>query len=301
MADVRSMLRAERASRRITHPNASYTSDGKLLCNLCSVPVKTDAAWQGHLHSTQHALRLTRQQEATAARGVEAGGKKRKASSSDSPAPGDRKRAKPVGSSPDHEDTEAAVELPSLVPDGEAAKPGDLETSLAHGASSLVKSASLIAFTTNAEDAELAAFQRDLEDMEAAMVPDSALTAATISAAPVTADELAAQAREEQSAQRGRRDEELEAEREDATKSLEDEFEEMEGLEERVRRLRERREELRKGRLVNGRSEVAVQSAGEPSNNERDGNGLHGDGNTHASDDDEEDADELDDWGFGRA
>ncbi|KAF2193966.1 hypothetical protein K469DRAFT_709445 [Zopfia rhizophila CBS 207.26] len=68
---------------------------------------------------------------------------------------------------------------------------------------------------------------------------------AIIESAPMTAAEVAAQAREEQSAQRGRRDAEIEAEKEDAARQLEEEFEEMEGLEERVRKLREKREALR--------------------------------------------------------
>ncbi|EMC99759.1 hypothetical protein BAUCODRAFT_30165 [Baudoinia panamericana UAMH 10762] len=66
MADVRSMLRAERVSRRITHPNASYTGDGKLLCNLCETLVKSEASWQSHLHSTGHALRASRQRDVAA-------------------------------------------------------------------------------------------------------------------------------------------------------------------------------------------------------------------------------------------
>jgi beta-phosphoglucomutase-like phosphatase (HAD superfamily) len=77
-------------------------------------------------------------------------------------------------------------------------------------------------------------------------------------AAPMTAAEIAAQAREEQSAQRGKREEELEAEKDDAARLLEDEFEEMEGLEERVRKLREKREALRTAHAQTYTAEVAV-------------------------------------------
>ena len=113
---------------------------------------------------------------------------------------------------------------------------------------------------------------------------------ATISAAPMTAEELAAQAREEQSAQRGRRDVEIEAEKEDAARLLEDEFEEMEGLEERVRRLREKREALRKG--SNAASERAEVGAGITAN---------GDVNGHAvvEADEEDEEDDFDEWAFG--
>jgi len=69
----------------------------------------------------------------------------------------------------------------------------------------------------------------------------------TISAPAMTAEELAAQDREEKSAQRGRRDVEQEDEREEAATRLQDEFEEMQGYEDRVKRLRERREMLKNG------------------------------------------------------
>ena len=68
---------------------------------------------------------------------------------------------------------------------------------------------------------------------------------AVIEGAPMTAAEIAAQAREEQSAQRGEREQELEAQKEDAERQLADEFDEMEDLEARLRKLREKREALR--------------------------------------------------------
>ncbi|KAF2494510.1 hypothetical protein BU16DRAFT_527583 [Lophium mytilinum] len=99
-------------------------------------------------------------------------------------------------------------------------------------------------------DEELwAAFERDVATPppERHNVPALA-AAATIQAAPMSAAELAAQAREDMSAQRGRRDAEIEAEKEDAARQLEDEFDEMESWEERARKLREKREALRKAR-----------------------------------------------------
>lgn len=101
--------------------------------------------------------------------------------------------------------------------------------------------------SNEADAAELDAFIKEMEETPA---PETALrpflSGAAIEAAPMTAAEIAAQAREEQSAHRSRRDEELEAEKEDAARQLEDEFDEMEGLEERIRKLREKREALRK-------------------------------------------------------
>lgn len=95
--------------------------------------------------------------------------------------------------------------------------------------------------------AELDAFLNEMNAAKPASPPPTkiAYSGAVIEAAPMTAAEIAAQAREDQSAQRAKRDEEMEGEKEDAARALEDEFEEMEGLEERVKRLREQREALR--------------------------------------------------------
>lgn len=98
-----------------------------------------------------------------------------------------------------------------------------------------------------AANAELDAFMAEM-DQAAAEAPQRdpmPYSSAIIESAPMTTAQLAAQAREEQSAQRARRDEEMENEKEDAARALEDEFEEMDGLEERVKKLREQREALR--------------------------------------------------------
>jgi len=104
----------------------------------------------------------------------------------------------------------------------------------------------------NVDEDEWAAFERDI-----AVVPDEKPLArpivssgAVISARPVTAEELRAQAQKEDTARRQQRQLEVEAEKEDATRALEDEFEEMEALEQRVKRLREQREALRSGKGV---------------------------------------------------
>ena len=96
----------------------------------------------------------------------------------------------------------------------------------------------------NAE-AELDDFLNEMNKTPAPQPQPTYASGAVIEAAPMTAAELAAQAREEQSAQRARRDEDMEAEKEEAARALEDEFEEMEGLDERVKKLREQREVLR--------------------------------------------------------
>ncbi|KAK4107859.1 hypothetical protein N656DRAFT_784825 [Canariomyces notabilis] len=58
MADVRALLRQQRAARRIEHPHAAYSDSGKLLCTLCHEHVKTEALWDGHLKSACHRQRL---------------------------------------------------------------------------------------------------------------------------------------------------------------------------------------------------------------------------------------------------
>lgn len=135
------------------------------------------------------------------------------------------------------------------------------------------------------DESELLALEADLAALEQAVLapPVSALNAeATISAPAMTAEELAAQAREEQSSQKGKRDREIEDEREEAEGRLEEEFAEMEGFEERVRRLRERREALR------------VVSP------EVEGGGTVGEVADGADREEESEEDEDDDeWGFG--
>ncbi|KAI7090247.1 hypothetical protein KC356_g1702 [Hortaea werneckii] len=301
MADVRSMLRAERASRRITHPNASYTSDGRLLCNLCEMMIKSEAAWQGHLHSSGHTLRLDRAREAAAARNVEATGKKRKAESLDSPSPDDKKRARSAGEEAPNADRRSTEE--SNNGNGDFAAPTTAPVNVSPPAEVPANGGAPPAPDEAVDEAELAAFERELAAME--QPSDAAATiqaGATISAAPLTAEELAAQAREEQSAQRGRRDAELEDEREDAALALQEEFEEMDSLEQRLRKLREKREALRKGSMESGkRAEVdGAFNGGPKGGGGRLGTVAEGGGDSKDDEtDDDDDEEDLDDWNFG--
>ncbi|KAM3415464.1 hypothetical protein BST61_g8985 [Cercospora zeina] len=95
--------------------------------------------------------------------------------------------------------------------------------------------------------ADLAALDRELAMMDAQHVEIVNQATPTISAPPMTADEIA---KSEQGAQRASRDAELEGEREDAAKALEDEFEAMDGLEARAKKLRARREALRRSESI---------------------------------------------------
>ncbi len=58
MADARSLLRQQRAARRIVHVHAAYSDTGKLLCSLCHETVKAESLWEGHLRSSGHRERL---------------------------------------------------------------------------------------------------------------------------------------------------------------------------------------------------------------------------------------------------
>jgi hypothetical protein len=132
-----------------------------------------------------------------------------------------------------------------------------------------------------AAQAELDAFLSEMADEPVVQQGLPTYSAgAVIEAAPMTTAEIAAQAREDMSTQRAKKDEEMEAEKEDAARQLEDEFEEMEGLEERFKKLREQREALRSAR-AQAKVEEIVLSEPQPEHVESD------------SDDEE-----WDDWRF---
>ncbi|KAJ6188604.1 hypothetical protein N7519_003512 [Penicillium mononematosum] len=94
-----------------------------------------------------------------------------------------------------------------------------------------------------------AAFEREVAaQSEEPHAPAAVMAEATISAAPMTAAEIAAQEERAKASTARTREAEMEGEREDAARLLEEEFDEMDQLEERVRRLKQKREELRKAR-----------------------------------------------------
>lgn len=99
------------------------------------------------------------------------------------------------------------------------------------------------------DEDEWAAFEREVAAPTRTPHAPAAISAqATISAAPVTAEELAAQQERDRTSAAKSREAELEGEREDAARFMEEEFDEMDQLEERVRRLKQMREELRQKR-----------------------------------------------------
>jgi hypothetical protein len=102
----------------------------------------------------------------------------------------------------------------------------------------------------------------------------------------VSAAELAAQTNAER---QQRRDAEVEDEKAEEETRLVEEFEVMEGLEERVKRLKEKREALRMG------AEPIGDGTGEE---DAEGKQKPPDQDDEDDDDDEDDSDEVDEWGF---
>lgn len=310
MTDVRSLLRNERASRRIVHPQATYSTTGTLVCLVCHIQLKAESQWEKHLLSAQHAMRLQRIRDGTLGRppgappsvgeSLNGGGKKRKADDGEERAKKRRVqfeesiRKEPIeggsdataDSDQDGQDREGSTATTALItpplPELSTVPP----TPSIH-ATDNTRSDNLS--TTNNHQAidedEWAAFER-----EVATPPPitSVLTSeATISAAPLSAAEIAAQDREQASLQKKERMEAvIEGEKEDAARRLEDEFEEMAGLEEKLRRLREQREALRK--QIKRVDEDARMMSEEGNDADVD----HGDDSASEDDDDE-----WDGWG----
>ena len=312
MADVRSLLRNERAQRRINHPQALYSATGTLECSVCHIPLKSDVEiWDKHLKTTQHAMRQERLRLSTSqrpkstnlpdrageasTREVSTGSKKRKADDGDDDS---RKRTRPVVDVPGgflDETNEPNKPIPQPVTGGQN-ETVKAEDDRANGAAASLASPEPLMDspaqppTAPIDEDEWAAFERDVATPPPDPIAPSALTAAaTISAAPMTAAELAAQSREQASMQgREKREAEVEGEKEDAARALEEEFDEMDGLEERVKRLREKREELRLRRAKEVEEMLEVER-------KKDMEGKRTDG--VQEDQESEDDDDENEWG----
>ncbi|KAL4749767.1 hypothetical protein BDW72DRAFT_177342 [Aspergillus terricola var. indicus] len=148
------------------------------------------------------------------------------------------------------------------------------------------------------DEDEWAAFEREVAaPTRVPQRPAAVAAAATISAAPITTEELTALQEREKESFRRNREAEAEGEREDAARFLEEEFDEMEQLEERVRRLKQMREQLRLKRATESAevdeaatAEVvpteSVSNAADPTTAD----------NKNEDEDEEDDDDADDDW-----
>ena len=278
MSDARSLLRKERALRRVDHPFAAYSATGTLECTVCRVPLKSEIEiWNKHLQSTQHAMRAERARinqrlstrENSQPSGSQetnvVGNKKRKASDEDEDS---RKKVKPPSAVFGAEPSEPDKELEALQQSTDQLQRPLTSRNKPTPHSSKYGLPPPISSTDQAIDEdEWAAFERDIaEPIPGSPNPEDFVNAqVTISADPVLAADLAKQDEEEDPAsRRERREAELEAEKEDAARALEEEFDEMEGLEERVRKLREKREDLRQRKDVESQKDnIADKGGGE--------------------------------------
>ncbi|KAJ5671939.1 hypothetical protein N7507_001066 [Penicillium longicatenatum] len=255
MADVRSLLRNELASRKGTSPNTT----GNRVTKKRKVD-NSDGVMRKKLRSTSlESVTL-----------------------SDAPAdPSPRSAEDPATSEilePVEEDGVAGPDLPVDEVEDPALV---VQTS----ASAAINSAPTQEVPGAVDEDEWAAFEREVAEPSRMPQASVALSAeATISAAPVSADELAAQQQNDNATTSRTREAELEGDREDAARFMEEEFDEMDQLEERVRRLKHMREELREKRARDEAQDRPMVSE-DPHAEESD------------SDDDDDDED-WDDWRF---
>ncbi|KAL4922456.1 hypothetical protein BDW62DRAFT_172557 [Aspergillus aurantiobrunneus] len=153
----------------------------------------------------------------------------------------------------------------------------------------------------NIDEDEWAAFEREVAaPTRAPQRPAAVAAPATISAAPVTTEELVALQEKEKENTKQNREAEVEGEREDAARFLEEEFDEMEQLEGRVRRLKQMREQLRMKRATEEMDEVATAGvvAPEPASNAAGAATADDKGEDEDEDEDDDDDDDWDNWRF---
>lgn len=321
MADVRSLLRNERNARRISHPHATYSTTGTLVCLVCHIQLKSESLWNGHLRSAQHAMRLQRIRDGTLGRppgapapelqqrdhneedeadGSEptetidaqtngasvAKSNKRKADDGEE---GFRKRSRADGLPEGFFDEGTPDDSETTAPQTNRTPPtSGQEIQLPSRPATPLKAPEVTTAPKLAvvDEDEWAAFEADIAAAEAPTVEDAIISAPAMSAA-----ELAAKSREEEIAQRKERQEaELEGDKEDAARKLEDEFEEMEALEERIKKLKEKREALRL-KDTSGNTTVSSVAAELPASKS---DTAVVNGNMEDEEDDEEDEDDWD-------
>ncbi|EFR04888.1 hypothetical protein MGYG_07890 [Nannizzia gypsea CBS 118893] len=144
------------------------------------------------------------------------------------------------------------------------------------------------------DEDEWAAFEREVAQPSREQPPTTINTSVTISAAPVSAAELESREREDRETVAKNREAALLGDREDATRFLEEEFDEMEELDQRVKRLKQMRDEIRRKREEESRRTNVAEKSGLPDDNPKIVDGSEEE--EEEGDDDEEE--NWDDWGF---
>jgi zinc finger protein 830 len=282
MSDVRALLAAERQSRRISHPHLTYTKSGQLLCNVCQLNVKSETLWEGHLRSANHKKNAIAAQEASSRNlkrkldevaEVEDGAQVEE----DGPRMKKQPKSRAVSLVEGMEDVEPLPPLPRSEKQQEVVAEGmpvsELELKPPLNAPPSQDPRAPI------DEDEWAAFEREVVPLAQAD-----FSAATITAAPVTAEELARRKDEER---RKQLQNEAAAEREEEEERILEEVEIMEDLNEKVKKLREKREALRIA--GNPRVDTGQPSSAVPDEQEE---GIQ-DGDVEVSN---ESSDDVDDW-----
>jgi zinc finger protein 830 len=269
MADVRALLAAERQSRRIKHPLLTYTKTGALICNVCQLNVKSESLWDGHLRSANH-KKHARAAEEAASKSLK---RRREDDDDEEPTRGDTKAADvdldrrkiPKSRAASLAEKQAQVSfqdevevIPDVPPVPVNTAPGEDRSRGPEIVEGVVEEPMTTQEsrppnpppeTPAVDEDEWAAFERDIAPLaQAAPAAASSVAAdksgAVITAAPISAAQLA-----EQQAEAKRKQAELsvEEEQEDERGRMEEEFEIMEEMEDRIRRLKKMREKLRAG------------------------------------------------------
>jgi hypothetical protein len=251
MADVRSLLRNELASRKGASPNTTG--------NRVSKKRKVDNG-EGIMRKKLRSTDLEAVQAAASAQGAEASAEE---------------TAEDGILEPVDEDDMEGPEQPLDVNQQTAPPAHQIPPPPPQEASDVV------------DEDEWAAFEREVAaPTRMPHAPAAVAAEATISAAPISNEELAAQQEREKASARRTREAELEGEREDAARFMEEEFDEMDQLEERVRRLKHMREELRQKRAEDQTRDVPMVSEDQRA------------GTAAESDSDDDDDEDWDDWRF---
>ncbi|KAI9893968.1 MAG: hypothetical protein M1814_004738 [Vezdaea aestivalis] len=263
MSDVRALLRSEQRNRRLAHPDLSYTSAGALQCRPCNILIKTESLWELHLQSARH--KNASRQATGSEEAVQTGSERKKRKADDESTnfnTVERKKNKPL-SEANGKGLERGGGKVIATPVGrsqtalskteaEAEKVGthasNKNVADARGNQStaaVVKTGEGPAeVAATVDEDQWAAFEKDLASL--AEEPANEYSDATIFAPAMTNAEAQARSKEEAALQRtDNHTVEVEGEKEDAARQLEDEFEAMDAYESRVRALRERREALR--------------------------------------------------------
>lgn len=156
------------------------------------------------------------------------------------------------------------------------------------------------------DEDEWAAFEAEMAATVAPYADDAVISAPAMNAeesAAAAATDAANGEGDGASSRKSRADLDIEGEREDATRALEDEFDDMQELEARVKRLKEKREELRKrsGSLGRDNAPARLQSQLPTGDDETNGDAVASEatekvGEEEGTEDDDDDDDEEDDW-----